>query len=242
MYMLQHDSIRCASHLQSCPNSWQALQWWPHKGSIIPGNQFIQLLRKRFAIPCLVPLDEEYRCGCGLRKNPVSLRAGPYHGLHCKAIGRHQRQTQRHDKVQDALAAALRKVPKLEVLEVRHPRMGSGQRPEGAADIKLVYDGVQYVLDCCVTAVATTSNVRKIRTHLIPGTAANRSLPNTNTTWTLPLLCSSPLQSRVVDALTPEHANFLTASERKDQPSAALLQQHTGPSSVHSCTSKPISW
>ena len=109
---------------QSCPNSGQALQWWPHKGSVIPGEQFIQLLRKRFAIPCLLPLDEKYPCACGKRNTAVSLWADPYHGLHCKEVGRHQRQTQRHDKVQDALAAALRKVPKLEVLEVGHPNMG----------------------------------------------------------------------------------------------------------------------
>ena len=34
------------------------------------------------------------------------------------------------------------------------------------------YDGVQCMLDCCVTAAATPAKVKTIRTHLIPGAAA----------------------------------------------------------------------
>ena len=160
---------------QSCPNSGHALQWWPHKGNRIKQGQFTQLLRKRFAIPCLLPLDDEYSCSCGGRTVPATLSTDPFHALHCKAHGKAWRTTDRHNRLAKDLARSLEKVPELDILQVGHPRHESRNNPERAADIKLVHAGVQYMLDVVVTGVATKNKVRNHRTHLKPGAAAHKA-------------------------------------------------------------------
>ena len=99
---------------QSCPNSGHALQWWPCRGNVIKSGQFIQLLRKRFAIPCLLPPDDDYACSCGGRRVAATLKNDPYHALHCKAEGRSWRTTARHDDIAKVLAKQLQRVPGLE--------------------------------------------------------------------------------------------------------------------------------
>ena len=90
-----------------------ALQWWPCRGNVIKSGQFIQLLRKRFAIPCLLPPDDDdYACSCGGRRVAATLKNDPCHALHCK----------------------LQRVPGLDIMEVGHPKHAARTNPQRAGD------------------------------------------------------------------------------------------------------------
>ena len=72
-------------------------------------SQFTQLLRKPFAIPCLLPLDDEYSCSCGGRTVQAKLSTDPFHALHCKAHGKAWRTKVRHNRLARDLARCWRR-------------------------------------------------------------------------------------------------------------------------------------
>ena len=136
-------------------------------------GRYRQILRLRFGVPCVMPL-EQWRCNCSGHGGPrhsawaeriaegnepdqrarASFTDEPLHGLCCRR--RWVRVTYRHDGIRDALWTALKRIiPGVQATLEPRVTTSLGPGDQRRADIKVVLDGTTWLVDVGVVCPGT---------------------------------------------------------------------------------------
>ena len=184
----QHDKFLAAHVLSSsCANSGVVVQAAPTTAAHVQDARLRHILRLRFGVPCVMPLDQ-WRCNCSAHAGPRhsafvervvepndgdqtagTFAAEPLHGLYCRR--RWMRVMKRHDYIRDALCQALERIPGVRATReprVENPQDGGDQR---RGDIRVHKDGTTWVVDVGVVCPGTARYVGE-GAATVPGTAA----------------------------------------------------------------------
>ena len=184
----QYDTFLAAHVLSSsCANSGVVVQAAPTAAAHVPDARLRHILRLRFGVPCVMPLDQ-WRCNCSAHAGPRhsafvervvepndgdqtagTFAAEPLHGLYCRR--RWMRVMKRHDYIRDALCQALGRIPGVQATReprVENPQDGGDQR---RGDIRVHKDGTTWVIDVGVVCPGTARYVGK-GAATVPGAAA----------------------------------------------------------------------
>jgi hypothetical protein len=188
----QRNKIMAAQCLSSsCVNSGEAVRWVPKHGNRrLSDAKLVQLLRMRFGVPRVFPIDK-WQCDCKPRNkgngavdrefarvmechagevmHGVQLGDEPFHALCCR--WRQGTLIHRHDAIAKALMGALRRISGVRVTGAE-PNAQDPKRPNARADIRVTVDGTTMLLDVGVVCPATSNYVGNKHTATVPGAAA----------------------------------------------------------------------
>ena len=185
----QYQKIMAAHILSgSSPNTGHALRLvshWRHKK--VP-MLMQQMLRMRFGVPSVIPL-EETKCNCHHNTDyggggrferamecyrdddyacGVHLDEEPLHGILCRR--RQQRIVTRHDDIAKLLTTRLRSLPGVTV--VQEPPAPVPGLAGARADLKVEVKARKWLIDVAVVCPASKSVVERQKSHVNPGVAA----------------------------------------------------------------------
>jgi hypothetical protein len=185
----QHTRILAAHVLSSsCRHTGCVLQSLPIRGRAVQDGPYIQLMRIRLGVPCVMP-PTQWHCNCRDHGGPhhsayvervseanldddhqaASFATDPCHGLLCRR--RWRRVTKRHDSIRDRLATVLGRVSGTSATvepRVLQPQDGADQR---RGDIKVSKHGNTWILDVGVVCPGTQRYVDQ-GSGTTPGLAA----------------------------------------------------------------------
>jgi hypothetical protein len=192
----QHTQILAAQVLSSsCRHSGCVLQSLPIQGRAMADGQYVQLLRLRLGVPCVMP-PAQWRCNCASHGGPrhsayvesaveraaeanqddhqqqaASFATDPCHGLYCKR--RWKRVMRRHDSIRDSLARTLELGLFKDVRATVEPRVPNPQTGADLrrGDIKVHQGGTTWILDIGVVCPGTQRYVDQ-GSQTTPGRAA----------------------------------------------------------------------